>query len=84
MIDFFMLIMYVLFLHKHKELLCFQNPLSVASSDLPERENVICEWSVEKATKTLGFFKDCCNTLYMKKKPDFLWIKPEVCCWRKV
>ena len=43
MIDFFMLIMYVLFLHKHKELLRFQNPLSVASSDLPERENVICE-----------------------------------------
>ena len=57
--------MYLLF--SHKELLCFHKPLLLVPSDLLKRENIIGEWSVEKAAKTSGFFRDTCKTLYMKK-----------------
>ena len=57
--------MYLLF--SHKELLCFHKPLLLVPSDLLKRENIIGEWSVEKAAKTSGFFRDTCKTLDIKK-----------------
>ena len=63
MMCFFMLLMYVLF--SHKELLCFHKPVTLVPSDLLKRENIIGEWSVEKAAKT-GFFTDSCETLDLK------------------
>ena len=62
---FFMLLMYVLF--SHKELLCFHKPLPLVPSDLLKTENIIVEWSIEKAAKTSGFFTISCKTLDMKK-----------------
>ena len=50
-----MLLTHALF--SHKELLCFHKPLPLFPSDLLKRENIIGEWSVEKAAKTSGFLQ---------------------------
>ena len=60
-----MLIMYALF--SQKELLCFHKPFPLVSSDLLKRENILGEWSVNKAAKTSDYFTDSCKTLDMKK-----------------
>ena len=50
-----MLLMYALF--SHKELLCFHRLLPLFPSDLLKKENIIGDWSVQKAAKTSGFFQ---------------------------
>ena len=50
-----------------KELLCFHKALPLVPPNLLKRENIIGEWSVNKAAITLGFFTDSCKTLNMKK-----------------
>ena len=50
-----------------KELLRFHKALPLVPPNLLKRENIIGEWSVNKAAITLGFFTDSCKTLNMKK-----------------
>ena len=65
MICFFMLLMYVPF--SHKDLLCFHKTLPLVPSDLLKLENIIREWSIDKAAKALCFLTDSYETLDMKK-----------------
>ena len=55
-------------------MLCFHKPLPLLPSDFLERENIIGEWSAEKAAKTSRFFTDSCKALDMKKLSRFLRI----------
>ena len=59
-----MLLTYLLFSDKE---LCFHKALPYVPLDLLEKENVIGERSVEKATKTSAFILDSCKILHTKK-----------------
>ena len=66
-----------------KELLNFQSPLPLFSTLHKSRGNSKGESTVKKAFNT-SLLTDSCSWLEMKKQSSFLWINPDICCFREI